>query len=110
VHVRTTSRVGSLVAVMGMVGWDANGEVVEGVAAQARCSLERIEEALAEHGLNRAALVRLRVYLTDINDWPTVREEMTRFLGDEWPPTVVVAIAALAKPSMKIEIESDAAV
>ncbi len=108
-RVRTTARVGDHVIVMGMVGRDAQGVVVSGVAAQTRRSLERVEEALAAYGLDRRALVRLRIYLTDIGDWPVVRDEITAFVGNEWPPAVVVAVSALVEPSMKIEIEADAA-
>jgi enamine deaminase RidA (YjgF/YER057c/UK114 family) len=94
---------------MGMVGRDASGAVVEGVAAQTRRSLERAEEALREHGCDRKSFLRVRVYLTDIADWPVVRDELTAFLGDEWPPAIVVAVAALVEPSMKVELEVDAA-
>lgn len=109
VRVRATARTGSLVTVMGMVGRDPAGLVLEGVLPQTRRSLERVEEALAEHGLDRSSLIRLRVYLTDIDDWPVVRDEITAFLGDEWPPAAVVAVSALVEPSMRIEIEADAA-
>jgi enamine deaminase RidA (YjgF/YER057c/UK114 family) len=108
-RVRTTSRVGDLVAVMGMVGRDASGAVVDGVAAQTRRSMERAEEALAQHGLDRSSFVRLRVYLTSIEDWPVVREELSGFLGEEWPPAIVVEVSALVEPEMKVEIEVDAA-
>lgn len=94
---------------MGMVGRSPAGEVVDGVVAQTRRSLERLEEALAEHGIERASLVRLRVYLTNMSDWPAVRDEITAFLGDEWPPAVVVGVSALVEASMHIEIEADAA-
>jgi enamine deaminase RidA (YjgF/YER057c/UK114 family) len=108
-RVRTTARVGDLITVVGMVGRDASGVVVEGVTAQTRRALERIEEALAEHGRDRHALVRLRVYLTEIGDWPAVRDEITSFLGEDWPPAAVVQVQALVEPSMKVELEVDAA-
>jgi len=95
---------------MGMVGRDrSTGEVVAGVVPQTRRSLERVEEALTEHELDRSSLVRLRVYLTNIGDWPAVRDEITAFLGNDWPPALVVAVSALVEPAMKVEIEADAA-
>jgi enamine deaminase RidA (YjgF/YER057c/UK114 family) len=93
-----------------MVGRDESGAVVEGVAAQTRRSLERAEAAVVPHGCDRSSFVRIRVYLTDIADWPVARDEMTAFLGDEWPPAAVVVVGALVEPSMRIELEVDAAV
>jgi enamine deaminase RidA (YjgF/YER057c/UK114 family) len=104
-----TARAGDLITVVGMVGRDAGGAIVEGVVPQTRRALERIEEALAEHGRDRHSLVRLRVYLTDIADWPAVRDEITLFLGEEWPPAAVVQVQALVDPAMKVELEVDAA-
>lgn len=108
VRVRAVSRVGDLVLVMGMVGRDADGRVVPGVGPQTRRALERVEEALSGEELDRGAVARLRVYLTDIDDWPVARDEITAFLGEEWPPAVVVQVQALVEPSMKVEIEVEA--
>lgn len=108
-RVRPSARAGPLVTVMGMVGREPSGEVIGGIVSQTRRSLERVEAALAEHALDRRSLVRLRVYLTDIDDWPVVRDEISAFLGDEWPPAVVVAVSALVEPTMLVEIEVDAA-
>jgi enamine deaminase RidA (YjgF/YER057c/UK114 family) len=109
VRVRATARAGNLVTVMGMVGRDVNGALVSGTAAQAHRALERVEEALDEVGLNRASIVRLRLYLVDISEWSTVREEVIQFFGEEWPPTTVVGVSALVEPAMRVEIEADAA-
>jgi 2-iminobutanoate/2-iminopropanoate deaminase len=105
---RTSARVGDLVLVIGMVGRDRDGRVVDGVAAQTLRALERIEEVLADHGLDRRALVRLRVFLTDIGDWPEVRDVIEEFLGGTWPPAIAMAVSALVEPAMKVELEADA--
>jgi enamine deaminase RidA (YjgF/YER057c/UK114 family) len=94
--------------VMGMVGRDRDGQVVSGVGPQTRRALERVEEALRGEGVDRRAVARLRVYLTDIGDWPVARDEITAFVGEDWPPAVVVQVQALVEPSMKVEIEVEA--
>jgi enamine deaminase RidA (YjgF/YER057c/UK114 family) len=95
--------------IIGITGRDEEGRIVDGVHAQTRRALERIEAVLAEHGLNRQALVRLRVYMTDIGDWPVVKELIDEFLDEDWPPAVAMAVTALVDPAMKVELEADAA-
>jgi enamine deaminase RidA (YjgF/YER057c/UK114 family) len=109
VLVKPTVRVGDLIVVVGMVGRDEAGGVVEGVVPQTTRALLRVREALQEHGCDLRDICRLRVYVTDIADWPAVADEITRHLGDEWPPAVAMQIVALVDPAMKVEIEVDAA-
>lgn len=108
-NVRQTSRVGELVLVMGMVGRDESGGLVTGVTSQTEHALRRVESALAAHACGLADIVRLRVYLTSIADWPTVCDEISKALGDDWPPTAVVEVTALVDPAMLVELEVDAA-
>ena len=106
--VRSSTRVGDLILVIGMVGRDGSGMVVDGVRAQTACAFERVRGVLAEYGRDLGAVVRMRIYLTDMADWPAVREEVTAAVGEEWPPAVVVQVAALVEPSMQVELEVDA--
>lgn len=108
-RVRSSARAGDVLYVAGMTGRDESGAVVAGAAAQARRALERMEVVLAEHGLDRGALVRLRVFITAADDWPAIRDVVSEFTGGEWPPSTVVVVAALVDPSMRVEIESEAA-
>jgi enamine deaminase RidA (YjgF/YER057c/UK114 family) len=107
--VKPTVRVGDLIMVVGMVGRDEDGRIVEGVVAQTTRALVRVSEALQEHGCDLADVCRLRVYVTDIADWGAVADEITRHLGPEWPPAVAMQVVALVDPAMKVEIEVDAA-
>jgi enamine deaminase RidA (YjgF/YER057c/UK114 family) len=109
VVVKSTVRVGDVIMVVGMVGRDKEGQVVEGAVAQTTRALERVNEALGEHGCDLRDVCRLRVYVTDIADWPAVADEITRHLGPEWPPALAMQVVALVDPAMKIEIEVDAA-
>lgn len=103
-------RVGDLVFVVGMVGRDSTGALVPGVVAQTRRALERVEEVLSEHDLSLAALVRLRIYLADMGDWPVVRDEITSAIGETWPPAVALEVAGFVDAEIRVELEVDAAV
>jgi enamine deaminase RidA (YjgF/YER057c/UK114 family) len=107
---RNTSRVGDLIFVIGTVGRNADGEVVDGVRAQTRVALERIEQMLAEHAVDRHGIVRLRAFVIDMREWPDAREEIRDFFGGEIPPAIAMSVTGLVEPSVRIELEVDAAV
>ena len=100
---------GGIVFLAGVVGRGADGDVVRGgVMAQLRAALERIEQVLAEVGRDRTDLLRLRVYLTDVDDWPQVKEDLLAFFDGTVPPCTVLAVAGLVEPTMLVEIEAEA--
>jgi enamine deaminase RidA (YjgF/YER057c/UK114 family) len=78
--------------------------------AQTRHILGIIERALAEAGATANDVVRWRVYLTNITDWPPVVEEMTKAFGLARPAATLVAITGLIDPRLLVEIEVDAVV
>ena len=95
--------------VIGMVGRSPEGPVVEGgIRAQTRRTLERIEEVLAGVGRTRADIVRARFFLTDMRQWPDVRDEVGAFFGEHIPPSTAVGVTQLVEPGMLIEIEVEA--
>jgi enamine deaminase RidA (YjgF/YER057c/UK114 family) len=95
-------RVGPLVVVAGTT---APGE---GIAAQTRAALERIESALAEAGAALSDVVRTRMYVTDISQWQSVAEIHAEFFGAIRPVATMVEVAALIAPDLLVEIEVDA--
>jgi enamine deaminase RidA (YjgF/YER057c/UK114 family) len=76
--------------------------------AQTRYVLEVIERALTEAGATMAEVVRYRVYVTDIADWPGVSAELGRVFADVRPAGTLVAVSALVDPALLVEIEVDA--
>jgi enamine deaminase RidA (YjgF/YER057c/UK114 family) len=105
---RTSSKAGQLVLLAGIVGRDANGQLVAGIVGQTEFALQRIEAVLAEHNLKRDAIGRIRVYLTRLSDWEEVKQILEHFFAGDWPPAVVIVVSALVDPAMKVEIEVDA--
>jgi enamine deaminase RidA (YjgF/YER057c/UK114 family) len=95
-------RVGPYVAVAGTVG---NGD---GMAAQARDALRRIEIALTEAGATLADVIRTRMFVTDISRWREVAEIHAQVFGDIRPVATMVEVSALIEPALLVEIEVDA--
>jgi hypothetical protein len=52
--------------------------------------------------------VRLRVYLAHIDDWSSVRDEISRAIGETWPPAIAFQVGAFVEPTMLVELEADA--
>lgn len=75
---------------------------------QARRCLEIIERALRELGADRSAVVRTRMFVTDIHRWAEFGRAHREFFADNPPATTMVAVKALIDPAMLIEVEADA--
>ncbi len=95
-------RTGPFVAVSGTTGTGPD------IAAQARDALRRIEVALQQCGAQRADVVRIRMYVTDISRWPEVAPVHAEFFAGVAPAATMVEVSALIAPELLIEIEADA--
>ena len=76
--------------------------------AQARRCFEIIERALGDLGASRAAVVRTRMFVTDIKRWADFGRAHREFFGEHPPATTMVEVRALIDPAMLIEVEADA--
>lgn len=75
---------------------------------QARRCLELIERALSGWGLDRSAIVRTRMFVTEITLWGEFGRAHREFFGDLRPATTMVEVRRLIDSGMLIEIEADA--
>lgn len=89
-------------------GPDGRSSHPDDAAAQARATLEIIEQALAEAGFALADVVRTRMYLTDLSDAAAVGEVHGEWFRDIRPASTLVIVAALIDPTLRVEIEADA--
>ena len=80
----------------------------DGIAAQTREILRRIEIALVQAGGSLADVVRTRMYVTDISLWEEVGAVHADVFGEIRPVTTMVEVSALISPDLLIEIEVDA--
>jgi enamine deaminase RidA (YjgF/YER057c/UK114 family) len=80
----------------------------DGIAAQTREALRRIEIALQKLGASLSDVVRTRIYVTDISMWEEVGAVHAAVFGDIRPVATMVEVSALISPELLVEIEVDA--
>ena len=96
---------GEWVFVAGTTGFDyAAMSIAEDPAEQARQTFRNITAALAEAGASLADIVRVRYYMPDLADWPTIVPVLGEVFGTIRPAATAL-VCGLVDPRMKIEIE-----
>ena len=102
-------RVGQRVYVSGTTASDEHGRLAGGedAEAQARYILSKIERALRELGASLADVVRTRIYVANIDDWPAVGRAHHAVFGEVEPACTLVQVLGLVDGRL-VEIEADA--
>lgn len=67
--------------------------------------LENISAVCDAAGGSLAKIVKLTVYLTDLNQFSLVNETMTRYFAEPYPARAVIGVSALPKGS-QVEIDA----
>ena len=105
---------GALVAVSGQVPLDAAGDVVGGdgdVTAQLRQVFRNIGIALAAAGAEWRHVIKLTVYLVDIEDRMAFRAVRDEFVDVQRPPaSSLVQVSGLVHPAFRVEVDALAVV
>lgn len=102
-----------LVSVSGQVPLDAEGRLVgpNDAEAQVRQVFDNLRAALAAADAGLDQVVKLTVFLTDLNDLEVFRRVRDAYFDTDAPPaSSLVQVAGLANPAFRIEIEALAAV
>jgi enamine deaminase RidA (YjgF/YER057c/UK114 family) len=108
-------RAGRIIFIAGQTAVDRDGNVVgkNDFAAQATQVFRNLAIALAAAGCTAANLVKLTVYLTDMDNLSRYREARNAFFASVTPPAApavtLVEVAKLYGPDFMIEIEAIAA-
>ncbi len=105
-------RVGSLVYVSGTTASDEHGQVigVGDAAAQTDYILRKIAHALEQVGASLADVVRVRMYVTEIDQWESIGRVHGAYFGDIRPTSTMVQVSRLVDPQHLVEIEVEAVV
>jgi enamine deaminase RidA (YjgF/YER057c/UK114 family) len=103
-------RVGDRIIVSGNVGGEADGSFSPDAGRQAERCFEQILEYIGQLGGHSGDVVRVRMFVTDIGDAEAVTAAFTKAVGHARPTGTLVAVAALAGPAFKVEIEAEAIV
>jgi enamine deaminase RidA (YjgF/YER057c/UK114 family) len=97
---------GDFAFVAGTTGYDYTTMTMPSdVTSQSRNCFKTIEAALKEAGFAMADVVRATYYLTDVKDADAHFVVCGEVLGEIRPAATLVAVSALYKPEMKVEIE-----
>jgi reactive intermediate/imine deaminase len=107
-HYCDAVRFGDLLFISGVPPTDAAGRVVGGddVAAQARQVFVNMKRVLDAAGASFADILKVTVYLTDVNDRGKINPVRQEFFGAARPASTLIGISELAIPGMKVEIEA----
>jgi enamine deaminase RidA (YjgF/YER057c/UK114 family) len=101
-------RVGDRIIVSGNVGGEADGSFSPDAGRQAERCFEQIIDYIGQLGGQSGDVVRVRMFVTDIKDAQAVTAAFTKYVGHARPTGTLVAVAALAAPMFKVEIEAEA--
>jgi reactive intermediate/imine deaminase len=98
---------GDQLYISGIVPVDAEGRVVgDDVVAQARQVFAIMEQVLAAAGASAADVVKVVVYLLDIDDRPEINPVRQEFFGETRPASTLVEVSRLAVEGALLEIEA----
>ena len=98
---------GGLVYVSGQLPITADGHKLTGAPfeAQARQVLANVGQALLACGSSPSRLLQVRVYLTDIDNWPLFTRLYAAWLGELRPARAVVPVPVLHH-GLAVEMEA----
>lgn len=111
-HYTDAVRWGNQLYISGCVAMGKDGEVIApgDVAAQARVLHEYVGSALRAAGTDFQHVLKVVVYLRNINDRQAVNEVRREFFGDARPASTLVEVNALVLPELLVEMDAIAGI
>ncbi len=107
-HYTDAVRAGDLLFVSGCIAVDGEGRLVGGddVVAQTRQVFANVGRILAAAGATFADVVKVTVYLTNIEDRARINTVRKEIFGETRPASTLVEVSRLAASGAKVEIEA----
>jgi reactive intermediate/imine deaminase len=107
-HYTDAVRFGNFLFISGMGPVDGDFKLVGGSdpAAQTRQIMENMKKVLDAAGANFADVLKVTVYLTDVDDRHAINPIRQEYFGDARPASTLIGINQLALEGMKVEIEA----
>ncbi|MBS0559997.1 MAG: RidA family protein [Proteobacteria bacterium] len=103
---------GTVIVTGGMIGWDEQGRIAPGFAAQAAQALRNVVAVLAEARVGPAQIIRMNWYVTDMDAYRAAQAELApawrETMGKVFPAMAVIGVASLVEPEAMVEIEATA--
>ncbi|MDD2875040.1 MAG: Rid family detoxifying hydrolase, partial [Azoarcus sp.] len=99
-------KTGSTVYCSGQIGLDQTTmQMVEGFEAQTVRVFENLKAVAEAAGGSLADAVKLTIYLTDLSNFATVNEVMSRYFAEPYPARAAVGVKELPRGAV---VEADA--
>jgi reactive intermediate/imine deaminase len=107
-HYTDAVRFGDLLFVSGFVAVDEQLHIVgpDDVVAQTRQVFRNMKAVLDQVGATFADVLKVTVYLTDIDDRAKINPVRQEVFGEARPASTLIEISKLAVPGAKIEVEA----
>ena len=106
-HFKDAVRAGGFLHVSGVIAVDGEGNLVGGddVVAQTRQVLENMRAILEAGGCGFEDVVKVTIFLTDVDDRPLINPLRQEAFGSARPASTLVEVSRLVLPEAKVEIE-----
>lgn len=107
-HYVDAVRFGNLVFVSGVCAADPDGKVIEpdDVVKQAEFVFSGISKVLDAVKAEFKDILRVNVYLTDVNDRQAVDAVRRKYFGAHRPASTLIGVNALALEGLKVEVDA----
>jgi 2-iminobutanoate/2-iminopropanoate deaminase len=94
--------------ISGMLPTDREGNLVGkgDPASQADMVFQKIKEVLEKQGLDFSHIVKISIYLCNIEDRLAISEVREKYFGEQFPTSTLVEVSRLAHPDALLEIEA----
>lgn len=105
-------KVGNIIYVAGQPGLDENSQPVApgDIVAQTERAYENLKRVLEEAGASLTDIVKMDIYVTDINAFGKTREVRRRYFGSHYPASTAVQVDKLIPEGSMVEISAIAVV
>ena len=98
-------RTGEWLFVSGLTARSDSSDVGD-IVTQTETVMERLAAVLRAEGGSLSDVVRVTVYVTELDRLMDIHEVRHRYFGDALPASTLVQVSALVRPELKIEIEA----
>jgi 2-iminobutanoate/2-iminopropanoate deaminase len=106
-HYTDAVRWGDLLFVSGVSPLDTDSQVVsEDIREQTIKVMENMQEVLTAAGATFADILKITVFVTDVNDRKVINEVRKSYFGSARPASTLIGIKEFTISGMKIEVEA----
>ena len=107
-HYTDAARFGDLLFISGMTACDAQGKVLDkgNVVEQTRDVFEAIKEVLKEVGADFSDVLKVTVYLRNIEDRQKINPIRQEYFGSHRPASTLVEVNKLVHEDLLVEIDA----